>query len=184
MEKGMKRIAVSTILLSVLFYLIYKKTHIGWSLSVAITCGTVFYHFGMRLLIGSIFDKYMNNKADYSKECYQLKTWEISLYDKLKVKKWKNRMPTYKPELLSPKEHNWDEIAQAMCQAELVHETIILFSFVPILFSRIWGTFWVFFITSALAALFDLSFVIIQRYNRPRVVKIALKEKNNEKYEK
>jgi hypothetical protein len=184
MEKGMKRITVSTLLLTVLFSLIYANTHISMTFPLAITFGTTFYHFGMRLLIGGVFDKCMKNKADYSKKWYQLRIWEMSLYDKLKVKKWKNKMPTYKPELLSPKEHTWDEIAQAMCQAELVHETIIIFSFVPILFSIIWRTFWVFFITSILAALFDLSFVIMQRYNRPRVVKIALKEKENEKYKK
>ena len=90
-------------------------------------------------------------------------------------------MPTYKPEYFSIKEHTWDEIAQAMCQAELVHETIVIFSLVPMLFCVLWGSFWIFFITSLLAALFDLSFVVMQRYNRPRVVKIAMKEKKNEK---
>ena len=93
-------------------------------------------------------------------------------------------MPTYQPELFSPKEHTWDEIAQAMCQAEVVHEIIIIFSFLPIAASIIWESFWVFFITSILAAMFDLSFVIMQRYNRPRVVKIAKKEKGNGKDKK
>ena len=41
-------------------------------------------------------------------------------------------MPTYDPTLFGPQIHSWDEIAQDMCQAELVHETIVVFSFLPI----------------------------------------------------
>lgn len=63
-----------------------------------------------------------------------------------------------------------------MCQAELVHETIIILSFVPLFAVIFFDSFWVFFITSAAAAIFDLLFVIIQRYNRDRIVKIASKE--------
>lgn len=184
MARIMKRITILSFLMCCLFGLIYKKVYMGWALSFAITFGTIFYHFGMRLLIGGTVDKCMGNKADYTRKWYQLNKWEISLYKKLKVKKWKMKMPTYQPELFSPKEHTWDEIAQAMCQAEVVHEIIIIFSFLPIAASIIWESFWVFFITSILAAVFDLSFVIMQRYNRPRVVKIAMKEKKNENYEK
>ena len=181
MEKGMKRITVASLLLLGIFVLLYQKIHIDWMLSCAITFGTCFYHFAVRLMIGEIYDRCMNNKADYSKKWYQIRKWEISLYEKLRVKKWKGKMPTYKPEYFSIKEHTWDEVAQAMCQAELVHETIVIFSLVPMLFCVLWGSFWIFFITSLLAALFDLSFVVMQRYNRPRVVKIAMKEKKNEK---
>lgn len=79
-------------------------------------------------------------------------------------------LPTYAPHLFDHKKHRWDEIAQASCQAELVHETIILLSFVPIVFSIWAGAIMVFTITSVLAAAFDMTFVIIQRYNRTRIV--------------
>lgn len=84
-------------------------------------------------------------------------------------------MPTFVPELFDTKKHSLDEIAQAMCQAELVHETIIILSFAPILLTIWFGDFWIFLITSVLAALFDLCFVIMQRYNRPRIVKLIKK---------
>ena len=35
-----------------------------------------------------------------------------------------------------------------------------------------WGEFWVFFITSLVAAIFDSIFVMLQRYNRPRIMKL------------
>ena len=81
-------------------------------------------------------------------------------------------MPTYDPSLFDQTQKSWDEIAQASCQAELVHETIILLSFVPIVFSIWFGALAVFVITSVLAALFDTVFVIMQRYNRPRIIRL------------
>ena len=85
-------------------------------------------------------------------------------------------MPAYEGDLFDPRKHSWDEIAQAMCQAELVHETIALLSFLPLLAVRWFGSFGVFLITSVLSALLDLMFVTMQRYNRPRVVRLAEKQ--------
>lgn len=59
-----------------------------------------------------------------------------------------------------------------MCQAELVHETIVVLSFVPIIPSvLVFGDLPVFIITSLAAAIIDVTFVIIQRYNRPRIIR-------------
>lgn len=60
-----------------------------------------------------------------------------------------------------------------MCQSELVHETNILMSFLPLLAAIPFGAFWVFLVTSLAGAIFDLSLAILQRYNRPRVVRLA-----------
>ena len=68
--------------------------------------------------------------------------------------------------------HTWDEIAQAMCQAELVHEVIIILSFLPILAAIPFGALFVFVFTSILSAGYDAMFVMMQRYNRPRIVKM------------
>lgn len=178
MAKKMKQITIISFVLFGVFAVIYLQT--GKCISGMITFATIAYHFAMRLLVGEIFDRCMHNRADYTKKWYQLKEWENRLYKTIKVKKWKAKMPTYQPDLFSPKKHTWDEVAQAMCQAELVHETIIIFSFLPIAASIFLGSFWVFFITSVMAAGLDTSFVIMQRYNRPRVVKIALKERQKQ----
>lgn len=141
-------------------------------LSFAITFGTMAYHFLMRLGIGFVFNRTMNNRADYTKKWYQCRVWENKLYERLNVKHWKGIMPTYDNNLFDHAKHSWDEIAQASCQAELVHETIILLSFVPIVFAIWFDAIMVFTLTSVLAALFDMSFVIIQRYNRPRIIRL------------
>ena len=56
--------------------------------------------------------------------------------------------------------------------AELVHEVIIVLSFVPIFASLSFGAFPVFFVTFVLVACFDALFVVMQRYNRPRIMKL------------
>ncbi len=120
---------------------------------------------------------FMKNRADYTKKWYQIYPWENKLYQFLRVKAWKNKMPTYNPESFSYKKHSWNEIAQAMCQSELVHETNIILSFIPLIVSKWFGSFYIFLITSVCSAIFDLLFVIMQRYNRVRVIKIALRKR-------
>lgn len=162
-------LASGTVILS----LLYMKTSYGVLLSLAITFGTMTYHFAMRLLTGLVFSIVMNNRADYRKKWFQVSKFEMALYHKLKVKTWKQKMPTYDAELFNPRIHTWDEIAQAMCQAELVHETIVVLSFLPIIEGIWFGAYLIFIITSVLSSGFDMMFVMIQRYNRQRIMKIA-----------
>lgn len=86
-------------------------------------------------------------------------------------------MPTFAPEMLDIKIHTWEEIAGAMCQSEVVHSIIVVLYFVLILATLLWGTFWVFFITSVLSACVESMFVIMQRYNRLRIIRMIEKER-------
>ena len=118
-----------TIVLSIL----YKTTSLEILLTFAITLGTITYHFAMRLFVAFLYRSAMHNRADYSRRWYQVSRAEMRFYEKLGVKRWKNKMPTYDPGTFDPRQHSWDEIAQATCQAELGHETIAVLSFLPIL---------------------------------------------------
>lgn len=157
-----------TVLLSVL----YRKTACEVFLPLAITFGTTSYHVVMRLLVGLAFCVVMQNKAGYKKRWYQVGEHETAFYEKLGIKNWKRRMPTYDHTLFDPRVHTWVEIAQAMCQAELIHETIVLLSFLPIAEGIWFGAYPVFIVTSVLAAGCDMLFVMMQRYNRHRVMKL------------
>lgn len=167
--------AISGFLTAVFVILVFSGFH--WAMPYAITFATCLYHFAMRLLVGHSLNRIMGNQADYRKGWYQLRPIENRLYKLFKVKKWKGNMPTYDPSCFDPALHSWDEIAQAMCQAELVHEVIAVLSFLPLLAAIPFGAFPVFLITSCLAALYDLCFVMIQRYNRPRIIKFINKER-------
>ncbi len=59
-----------------------------------------------------------------------------------------------------------------MLQAELVHRIIMVLSFLPLLLIIPYGVPGIFIATSAAACLLDLIFVMIQRYNRPRIVRL------------
>lgn len=165
-------IAALTGILTVIFALLYRFISVGLYLTLAISFGTTAYHFWMRLAVGLLFNIFMHNKDDLSNPWYQLKPFEKKLYDILRVKKWKDHLPTFDSSRFDPSLHSWEEIAMAMCQAELVHETIIPLSFLPIIATAWFGEPAVFIITSVIAALFDLAFVIVQRYNRPRVIRL------------
>ena len=172
MAKIVKGIAAFSLAATVILAISYKVTSSGILLPLAITSGTIAYHFVMRLMVGLAFHATMRNKADYRKRWYQVSKREMAVYEKLKVKQWKRRMPTYDPALFDPRLHTWEEIVQAMCQAALVHETIAVLSFLPILAGIWFGEYPVFIVTSVLSAACDMVFVIMQRYNRQRVTKL------------
>lgn len=176
MSKVMKWAAAVSVAATFLFSILYAHLHSAFLLSLAITFATISYHLCVRLLIGILYHFLMKNRADYRRAWYQLHPWEQKLYDRLQVKRWKDNMPTYDMATFDPHIHSWDEIAQAMCQSELVHETNVIFSFPPLL-AAIWaGAFPVFLITSVLAACYDLLFVIMQRYNRPRIIRLIRRQ--------
>lgn len=170
----MKTVAAVTALETAVLAAVYHFFPCGWILSVAISTGTTFYHFAMRLLVGTIVPRCI--KCPMERRWFQPKPFEAGLYKKLKVKQWKDHMPTYDPASFSLRSNSLEQIVHNSCVSEAVHEAIILFSFIPILFTLLWGAFPVFLITSILAALFDSCFVMMQRYNRPRLVRILAKK--------
>ena len=172
MARAMKRISVITLLVTICSYFLYKATALSFLIDFTITFGTIAYHFIIRLMIGVVVDLIMQNKADYQKKWYQVSNFEIKLYQKLKVKKWKNYMPTFDADTFDISKHSWDEIAQATCQSEIVHEIDVIFSFVPVVASIWFHSFWVFLLTSIAGAVFDLMFVMMQRFNRTRILKM------------
>ena len=178
MAKTMKRIAIISVLLTVAFGVLYQTISNSVIFSLMITSGTIAYHFIIRLLIGTMVNWKMKNKADVTKKWYYVSVSELKLYDKLKVKKWKNKMPTYDEDTFDVSKHTWEEIIQATCQSEIVHEVNALFSFFPIVASVWFGSFGVFLITSTLGAAFDMMFVCMQRFNRSRLLKMVTKRKH------
>ncbi len=176
MAKIMKISALSSALLTLLLIILYINAPSSLLLTLAITFDVTAYHFIMRLFVGFIVNLLMHNKANYNAAWFRASDFELRLYKILKVKKWKGRMATYDPDSFDLKIHTWDEVAQATCQAEIVHEVIILLSFLPLLAAIPFGAFPAFVITSVLAACYDVMFVIMQRYNRPRIIKLIKKE--------
>lgn len=166
-------------LLSAIFLALYAFCRTGIFLTLAITFCTTFYHFAFRLLIvpmlNPCYDKKMSSFYDASNFWFRRKAFEPGLYRLLQVKRWKAFVPSWDSENFSLKAHTAEEIVDATCHAEFIHEVNALLSFVPLFAAIPFGKFPVFFITSLLSALFELMFVLVQRYNRPRFL-LALKK--------
>lgn len=140
-------------------------------LTLAITFGTTFYHFALRLLVGWLGRIFFPSRGENA-AWFQEQPWEAALYRRLKVRRWKNKMPTYRPGDFDPKIRTPGEIIHATCISEITHEIIMVLSFLPVLAIPKYGALAAFWITSVLAALLDGCFAVMQRYNRPRLLKL------------
>ena len=160
---------IISIVCFVLYYVsIYKNTIILWT---GIVSFTIMYHLWVRIIMGNVaklFKKHINYKQWWFKE----KEFEKRIYEFLKVKKWKRKALTYNPELFSTKNYSLEEIAHTMTKVELDHWINQIISLSTLFFAIPWGAFPAFIISAIAAMIFDGQFIIIQRYNRPRVVKI------------
>ncbi len=146
---------------------------------VGITLITTFYHTCVRPLVGSVINATYHNKMDFNKWWFKERKIEKRLYKLLKVHKWKKFFPTYDKTAFDFKYKSIEEILGATCQAEIVHEIMFLLSFLPLLMIIPYGKAVIFIITSVVCALIESVFIIIQRYNRPRLLKIYNRGKKN-----
>ena len=151
---------------------VYHFTRNGIIFSAAITFGTIFYHLAIRLAVGLLIDARYHNQMDHTRPWFREKTFEQKLYRTLQVKKWKKWLPTFTPQEFDMKSRSVTQIVQTTCQAEVVHEVNMVLRFVPVVFSVWFGSLSVFLLTSCGAFLFDGIFVIMQRYNRPRLMRL------------
>ncbi len=161
----MNVIALCSGVLSAMLFAVDSHFPTAWIYACAITALTVCYHFTMRLCVGTLVPKHIRHDAAW----FRVQPWEKPLYLRLKLRKWKKYVPTYHPDSFSLSRNTPEQIISNMCRSEVVHEVIMLLSFVPLLFSLVFGEFFVFFFTSILAAAIDGIFVALQRYNRPRI---------------
>lgn len=139
---------------------------------ITITVGVTLYHFAMRLAVGIIVNLIMKNQANHNSIWFREKSFEKKFYNLLRVRKWKKYIPTYSPDTFDTNQKTVKEIVGATCQAEIVHEVIMVLSLLPITVIPVLGGAAAVIITSFLSMLIDSVFVILQRYNRPKLVRI------------
>ena len=173
--------AITAIVCLVLYYGNFNKN--GTVLWTGITAFTIMYHFGVRIIMGNV-SKLLKKHISYKQKWFKERKFEKKLYKILKVKNWKDKALTYNPESFSLENHSLDEIANTMAKSEVDHWINEAISVSTIFFSLIWGEFWIFLITALAAMIFDSQFIIIQRYNRPRIVKLIERKSKRDSREK
>jgi len=167
------------ILMTILFYVLWRKLGGGGIQAAYITFLTTSYHFVMRIAVEIVTVIYSNRKFDLTSFGFRQLKFEPKLYKALRVKKWKKFSITAKPNQFDLEQNSAESLLHNIAMAELGHRIIMVLSFVPLILIIPYGTPAVFIITSVCACLIDLKYVIIQRYNRPRVLKL-IKMTNNQ----
>lgn len=94
---------------------------------------------------------------------------EKKLYKKLNVKQWKNKFPTYDSKLYSVNSDSKEKLIKTMIQSENVHLLLFFLSFIPLKLGKYSGHWPVLILLSLIFSFIHIPFVIIQRYNLPRV---------------
>lgn len=168
------------LLLTALFFVLQRSCGGGWLLSVYVTLLTITYHFVMRILVGqAVTVRYRNRAFRLDSPGFRIYRWEPELYRMLRVRAWKGKLITARPEQFDLRRCAPEELLHNIAQAELVHRIIMPLSFVPLLLIPLYGAAPVFVITSVAACLIELPFVMIQRYNRPRVEALVSRVKKS-----
>ena len=170
-----KKMILTTIFLLVGFAIslpIFILTNNAVIEAVTITIGITLYHFAMRHAVGIVVNLIMKNKANHKSVWFREKRFEKKLYKLLRVRAWKKHIPTYSPDTFDTNKKTLKEIVGATCQAEIVHEAIMVLSFLPIAVIPFLGGATAIFTTSFLSILIDSVFVILQRYNRPKLIRV------------
>ena len=109
---------------------------------------------------------------------FRSQPWEEKLYRLLRVKQWQNTLPDMSrilPKLMPPKKMTADygsrlpRMLQETCVAEFIHVLLSILGFGAVfIVGGAWG--WIISIVYFLAG--NLPYIIIQRYNRPRLLRL------------
>lgn len=169
-------IVICIIIASVCFGMFYGgKTESKVILWVGIVTFTIMYHFWVRIIMGNVLKLFKKN-ITYKQSFFKEKKFEKKIYNTIHVKDWKDKVLTYAPAEFDLKENSLETVANNMAKAELDHWINSLISISTIFFGLIWDAYLPFIISAIFAMVFETQFIILQRYNRPRVVKLLERE--------
>ncbi len=144
----------------------FKNECVYW---IGIVSFMILYHFGLRILFGVITKRF---KIDYNHFWFRHRSFEKRLYKFLRVRNWKDKVLTFDPASYDFKNRTLEQLATTMAKSELDHWINEGISIVSVLFAFVFGCFPAFLITAVLAMIFDAQFIVVQRYNRPIVLRL------------
>ena len=134
----------------------------------------------LAFLVGELLPR---KNFDYTAFPYRPFKWEREgrIYEKLHIQKWKDHVPDmskhvktmFAKEIVSPRDPEYTRrLILETCVAELTHDVLVLLS--PIFPQYMTGVYAD--IAMLIYALGNIPFILIQRYNRPRLVQLMEKQ--------
>lgn len=172
-KRFMYTVAFASLFLMFALFALAQATNKPVFMSLGITAVTICYHFTIRLVIGNIFESV---DASYFKpDSFRFREmgFERKLYKAIRVKKWKKYIPTYEENKFTLKGNATEDIVNETCRAEATHWMNVVASLASIMLSSLFGAAPVFVVTAILGALAELVFISVQRFNRPRLRRLA-----------
>ena len=140
---------------------------------VGIASFTILYHFWLRILLGCLTRHF---PIRYTAWWFKERRFEKYIFKVLRLRKWKGKVLTYDPDAFSMEKHTYEEIAYAMAKAETDHWINELISLSTMLFPLLWGAWWLFISTGIVGMLFDMQFILVQRFHRPIILRVIEKD--------
>ena len=146
----------------------------------------------MRLLISALYVAALGVAAHFIGEAipvtcfhydrFPYRTWrwerDGKIYERLQIRRWKDRLPDMSrvmPDMVPKRlgkcpaaSDTWRLVAET-CRAEIVHLGLCLCA--PVIYFFWWN--WLGVVLALVTVLCNLPFMLIQRYNRPSLVRLA-----------
>jgi hypothetical protein len=145
----------------------------------------IFLHFGVSFLFTKLPENFRLRVFNNKKRFFIVSEKEISFYKKIRLPKWKDKLPQYNNKGFSKRnlpnkisKEYLELFINVTCQAEMVHYIIIFLGYFSVFFSllthnpKYW--FFLFLLIATFIGICNIVFSLIQRYNRFRLEKLLL----------
>ena len=137
-------------------------------------------HFGTGLFFSYLPKKIQLKLYDYTRSYYKVSDKEKQILSVLKVSRWKDALPQFnmlfdKSTIGNISAEHIQAFIRETCKAEIVHLSIAVLGFLSLLFPVTLNDmeyFPLYLCIAVFIALCQLPFVLIQRYNRPRLLRL------------
>lgn len=183
-NKGLKDIVIMAIIFNLIFIICAVLCgifgfHTPYS-ALFITALMFAYHIDVRLIIGFSISKFVKPKIKVNKKCFAITENEYRRLEKFGVKNWKDKFLTvFKHQFVIQdikNKQNIEYVLRNNISAEIIHWVCFFVGLLAILIGCLLSIneWYIYVITAILASLLaDVPPILIQRYNRYRVLKIA-----------
>ncbi len=170
-------VSVVLIMLMFVFMAMYVRSKNEAMLIFGIIMLNAGYQVITRLLAETICEGVFENGINSSAEWFKTSEAEERFYGFLGIKYLKRNLPKFERTDFSLTRQSLQDIIDAGCEIEAEHEVNIAVSMLGIFLTFAFGYTGVFAAFAAGAVLYDLLFIAVQRYNRPRLETVLLKRR-------
>lgn len=180
MKKFVYGVSIASMVLMFIFFIMYINTKSNNILIFGIVMMIICYHLVVRIAVTTLFNAFCTPEiVNPNEHRFQQKDFEKGLYRKIGVRLWKNSFSSFDPNNFSLRFYSIDELIFEGCKAEMVHKVCFFVGLLSLIFTVWFGAFTIYLAAAVFGAIYDLAIIVVQRFNRPRLMRIAATGKYN-----